>query len=182
MANKFLIVGNKFYYSSSVDYHRELMPKDAKTVDVQGGGWFFLDRATKTMFLFDKSEEFGYASAEDIVAALERTLFPSYMNGVKFSISYCDKLSDAMENPTIDWVYDDSKDLVVDDVAGKPDIVLEGNFQTFDVKTAKNYPIYIEKNLKRVEQTNQPIRVTKIGRNELCSCGSGKKFKRCCIK
>ncbi len=24
-------------------------------------------------------------------------------------------------------------------------------------------------------------RVTKIGRNELCPCGSGQKFKKCCI-
>lgn len=22
--------------------------------------------------------------------------------------------------------------------------------------------------------------VTKVGRNDLCSCGSGKKFKKCC--
>jgi len=28
---------------------------------------------------------------------------------------------------------------------------------------------------------NQPIRGAKIGRNDPCPCGSGKKFKRCCI-
>jgi methionyl aminopeptidase len=27
---------------------------------------------------------------------------------------------------------------------------------------------------------NQPIRTTKIGRNDPCPCGSGKKFKKCC--
>lgn len=27
----------------------------------------------------------------------------------------------------------------------------------------------------------EPIRVVKIGRNELCSCGSGKKSKKCCL-
>lgn len=28
----------------------------------------------------------------------------------------------------------------------------------------------------------QPLRVTKIpNRNDLCPCGSGKKFKKCCI-
>ena len=27
---------------------------------------------------------------------------------------------------------------------------------------------------------HQPIRHKKIGRNELCPCGSGKKYKRCC--
>jgi hypothetical protein len=28
---------------------------------------------------------------------------------------------------------------------------------------------------------NQPIKVVKIGRNETCPCGSGLKFKRCCL-
>lgn len=30
--------------------------------------------------------------------------------------------------------------------------------------------------------TNTPIKVTKIGRNEPCPCGSGKKYKKCCGK
>lgn len=28
----------------------------------------------------------------------------------------------------------------------------------------------------------EPIRVEKIGRNEPCPCGSGKKYKKCCLK
>ncbi|MGM0476293.1 MAG: UPF0149 family protein [Pseudomonadota bacterium] len=28
----------------------------------------------------------------------------------------------------------------------------------------------------------EPVRVTKIGRNEPCPCGSGRKYKRCCLK
>jgi uncharacterized protein YchJ len=31
------------------------------------------------------------------------------------------------------------------------------------------------------EHKNTPIRVNKTGRNEPCHCGSGKKFKRCCL-
>lgn len=26
------------------------------------------------------------------------------------------------------------------------------------------------------------VKIPKIGRNELCSCGSGKKYKKCCLK
>jgi len=31
-------------------------------------------------------------------------------------------------------------------------------------------------------ETHEPIRreVPKVGRNDLCTCGSGKKFKKCC--
>jgi hypothetical protein len=30
------------------------------------------------------------------------------------------------------------------------------------------------------EKRSEPVRVTKIGRNEPCPCGSGKKYKKCC--
>ena len=30
-------------------------------------------------------------------------------------------------------------------------------------------------------QKGAPVKVTKIGRNEPCPCGSGKKYKRCCM-
>ena len=29
-------------------------------------------------------------------------------------------------------------------------------------------------------QREQPLRSTKVGRNDPCPCGSGKKFKKCC--
>jgi uncharacterized protein len=29
-------------------------------------------------------------------------------------------------------------------------------------------------------RANHPIKSTKVGRNEPCPCGSGKKYKRCC--
>ncbi|MEG1146749.1 MAG: SEC-C metal-binding domain-containing protein, partial [Bacilli bacterium] len=32
------------------------------------------------------------------------------------------------------------------------------------------------------EKKKQPKKVSKIGRNELCPCGSGKKYKQCCGK
>jgi len=31
-----------------------------------------------------------------------------------------------------------------------------------------------------VNQTHQPRQVVKIGRNDPCTCGSGKKYKKCC--
>ena len=30
--------------------------------------------------------------------------------------------------------------------------------------------------------TTEPIRVSKIGRNDVCPCGSGKKYKKCCLQ
>jgi uncharacterized protein YecA (UPF0149 family) len=31
------------------------------------------------------------------------------------------------------------------------------------------------------ERKSEPVRVTKVGRNEPCPCGSGKKYKKCCL-
>ena len=28
----------------------------------------------------------------------------------------------------------------------------------------------------------EPIRVSKVGRNDACPCGSGKKYKKCCLQ
>jgi len=38
-----------------------------------------------------------------------------------------------------------------------------------------------EKRTKPYPWVQQPIKHTKIGRNDLCPCGSGKKFKKCCL-
>jgi preprotein translocase subunit SecA len=35
-------------------------------------------------------------------------------------------------------------------------------------------------NLVDEETVNKPAKVTKIGRNDPCPCGSGKKYKKCC--
>lgn len=42
--------------------------------------------------------------------------------------------------------------------------------------------VNFEDNSKLIENTNQKHNKIKIGRNESCPCGSGKKFKKCCGK
>jgi uncharacterized protein YecA (UPF0149 family) len=39
----------------------------------------------------------------------------------------------------------------------------------------------LEKEKKRLEKLSRaPVKSVKIGRNEPCPCGSGKKYKKCC--
>jgi uncharacterized protein YecA (UPF0149 family) len=40
--------------------------------------------------------------------------------------------------------------------------------------------LYAEKKLQ--EASIRSVKVFKIGRNEPCPCGSGKKYKNCCLK
>jgi uncharacterized protein YecA (UPF0149 family) len=39
---------------------------------------------------------------------------------------------------------------------------------------------FIERWNERAAPPPVPLRSTKVGRNQPCPCGSGKKFKRCC--
>ena len=40
-----------------------------------------------------------------------------------------------------------------------------------------------EKNIQHLMEVNYPMKVKalKVGRNDPCSCGSGKKYKKCCL-
>jgi uncharacterized protein YecA (UPF0149 family) len=38
----------------------------------------------------------------------------------------------------------------------------------------------IDQALRELEDRPRPARRTKVGRNEPCPCGSGRKYKRCC--
>jgi len=40
---------------------------------------------------------------------------------------------------------------------------------------------YISDYNRKIIQQNQPITSVKIGRNDPCPCGSGKKYKKCCL-
>jgi uncharacterized protein YecA (UPF0149 family) len=40
--------------------------------------------------------------------------------------------------------------------------------------------LYAAIQVEEEERKHRPARSTKVGRNEPCPCGSGKKYKRCC--
>ena len=48
-------------------------------------------------------------------------------------------------------------------------------------KTDEKGEVWCKKCLKEALAIPQLVSLKVQGRNELCSCGSGKKFKRCCI-
>lgn len=50
----------------------------------------------------------------------------------------------------------------------------------YSQRIKRHYKLYKEA-LKTLSFVSTPARVEKIGRNELCPCGSGKKYKKCCL-
>ena len=179
MANKWLIVKNKFLWSASIKYHNELLAEGLAFSDVAGGGYWYLDRASRKMYLYGSSDEFGQSSKGKIIDSLNRTLFPMYLDGIEFHISHSDDLGQVISTASQicpDWIYDYSVPLIVDEdedeykqtpsYLGYPAKLITGGYQTM--------------------MTHHPKGVTELApkqapRNSECPCGSGKKFKKCCI-
>jgi hypothetical protein len=67
MAHKFLIVNNQFRWSRSIDYHFELLSSNECRKDAIGGGLFYIDQLNKKIFLYHKSEDFGYVNKADML-------------------------------------------------------------------------------------------------------------------
>lgn len=64
----------------------------------------------------------------------------------------------------------------------KGQIKMKADFNMFDVMNEKLSETYKRGTLCHHEGKYVPIRtLPKIGRNSLCQCGSGLKYKRCCI-
>jgi hypothetical protein len=109
MAKKWLIVNGEFRMSGSVEFHRELLREGEGKKDTQGGGWWELDRETLSFLLYSKSEDFGPAKKEDVLAAIKKYRFPGFMriNKIKFFFSTKEWFSDALkevEGKDPDWV------------------------------------------------------------------------------
>jgi uncharacterized protein YecA (UPF0149 family) len=55
-------------------------------------------------------------------------------------------------------------------------------WQELNTSTAKGSKTEIESESKdKATVKAPPVRSDKVGRNEPCPCGSGKKYKRCCL-
>lgn len=85
-----------------------------------------------------------------------------------------DKLKEYIINPTIVRDYEKNAKQIVREHPNKDN----------GRKTLRVTDNIIENNiiLNRVKEENSYVTSSKIGRNELCSCGSGKKYKKCCGK
>lgn len=107
MANKWLIVNGGFRMSGSIEFHKELLQPGETGKNTSGGGWWNLDRAGRTLYLYAKSEDFGPALKEETLKAIQDYIFPSYMVGLKVYISTHGWITLAMkdaEGREPDWI------------------------------------------------------------------------------
>ena len=82
---------------------------------------------------------------------------------------------------TEDWIIEEIGELGV-----KPEQLMERLIYSFNAKSIyqnrhKNLRILYKNSRKKYIKDNVEYHSIKVGRNDLCPCGSGKKYKQCCI-
>src|SRR5690625_4948110 len=87
-----------------------------------------------------------------------------------------DVLTEENENELSENVQEDTKEEI------QTEEVIETNEPVKAPQMNKARPSRFSRRSYRKNNKQQPIRVEKIGRNEPCHCGSGKKYKKCCLK
>lgn len=122
---------------------------------------------------------------EPVKASIE-DLAKEYNTTIEFVMGFIDGINDSLKNP-----YDLEKLTATEEIV--LDIDLEKlYYNMLDAKAEYLYTLpqwdsifSIEKRKDIQKQYRNSImvrNVTKVGRNEPCTCGSGKKYKKCCGK
>ena len=145
---------------------------------------------------------YKYISKAEFATTAEKTMRARYSAFVKSDLDFIrdsfhpDKRSDYSEDEIAKWATEsDWKGLTIESVEGGLENDDEGKVE-FKARYSLEGIDHIHHELstfKKLEDTwyfyegqlfNSTIKrsETKIGRNDPCSCGSGKKFKKCCLK
>lgn len=94
MIQKWIINNCVIKMSSTCKYHADICSSHTTTL---GGGWWYLDRHNKKLYLYSKSEAFGPCTREQVVEAFKKTHFPEYLEGVKVYFSRIEDLTAAIQ-------------------------------------------------------------------------------------
>lgn len=90
MANKFIITADNKIRLDNVLYHKDLLHyKDELITPVEGGGFYLVDEASKMLFLWGTSSDFGMAKPQEIIKAIENTELTEYKC---FDVFYCPRI------------------------------------------------------------------------------------------
>lgn len=136
-----------------------------------------------------KDEEYKEFSEEELISLGEEKWLKNNKHTKKFIndlISYFD-VEDDILNRTIEVLYLDIQERSVDEVIDEfVEMIQEKEIvptiRNIVNKYITNLPIWVNKG-KTINEVNGIVKATSkttIGRNDLCICGSGKKYKKCC--
>ena len=119
--------------------------------------------------------------SEDIVKCLDEELADSFVVGPE-SVAH---VLEQGKQSVLDQLSGRKHYSLVDDVIGEMEwwdcFKQPESYQKTDQSYKKAYrKLLAEQKHNQPKEHKEPYRVVKIGRNEPCPCGSGKKYKKCC--
>ena len=94
MAKKF-IINNDLLVIGNVGYQFQLVQQHATT---RGGGWWHVDRETETLYLYDKSTDYGRCDFNELKKVVENGAMPMSYNKLRIVFSKHERLEDAMKD------------------------------------------------------------------------------------
>lgn len=161
-----------------VSFHRQL----AQNVNnVKGGGWFEYDSETNAFILYGRSEDFGMVSKETVHDAVSRGYIGRYLKDKRYKdhkiyFSSSGRLEDALNNleELIPYEVEETEDVFEPKPSGADEQAITGEYTRYSRGVVKDWG--------NIQKYKPIINENKIGRNEPCICGSGKKYKKCCLK
>lgn len=105
---------------------------------------------------------------------MELNYFVGYLDGINDSLKTPNPIEEMDENTVVSLDYDKEK-LYYNMVGAKAEWLYE--LEQWDALLTKERrkELYLEQ-----KKSNTVVKPPKIGRNDPCPCGSGKKYKKCC--
>ena len=105
---------------------------------------------------------------------MELTYFVGYLDGINDSLKEPNPIEEMVEDTEVSLDYDKEK-LYKNMVAAKAEWLYELEEWNDLIPEARRKELYLEQ-----KKSNTVIKPPKVGRNDPCPCGSGKKYKKCC--
>ena len=105
---------------------------------------------------------------------VETLIMAGFLDGINESLKEANSVETLEENTKVSLDYDTEK-LYYNMIAAKADWLYELPQWDTLLSEEKRKQLY-----KEQKRSTTVVKDSKIGRNDLCPCGSGKKYKKCC--
>ncbi len=152
------------------------MSGDRTRKETIGGGLWHIDRQTKTTYFYGASLDFGSVSMESFQKAINNSIFlsPSISDGTIYFSNQIDifKIAEEIAKGEIQPIIISENTIITNEV------ILKSHNPICD--SSDNVP-WAKERFDKGDGKPFVRESAKVGRNEPCPCGSGKKYKNCCI-
>ena len=152
-----------------------------------------IDNYKEILNEIDEALDYTVLNKQELISMAQEDYLKKSSIGKKFMKEFSamfvmnkDDIIENMEMMALEIQYANGEDIlrdIIDGIDGEHDIYVEAKVRNIINRLIKNIPIWKYKGatINEKEGSNKPVvSENKVGRNDSCPCGSGKKFKKCC--